>query len=505
MKNLFITLTVISLFIIFGCADYKEEATPLTSSATEASNQQASKNKTETLSQDETIKQDEIHKQQVIEQIKQMTETEKKEHMVPKEVKICMYYSRNLQGNVQEDFSQHTRAVHHLCNNSKYKITINGQEQSQILNLNNKTQRSVKGIKNKDISYLVPATTDTTNPGNRFREDELHSIIDVPGTVYEGLTWDENGLIQLTAECHSATCKHQGEKLALASFIGEVDIEVDGVKVPYYARTRDRLITLENGATFDVKDLDLVEKKPEFDDWCNPYTGDDDPYLVETNKVIEEHRKVAEQAISKMTNEEKLAHISSTKDTEICMAYIYRKTGLAHFCRQANYNVFFNGKQHNTPLNLNNGHKENGTRYVTGIYTGNKYQVPDLSQIAILEDEDNRNLKYTTSRSDVDPKYNISIVDVPGTLYKGLSWNDQGKLEITTTCAQESCAHADTNQAVFSLIGKVDIEYNGVKIPYYVSKQQEKIKPNPGATINLSSMEVVKDKPVFDDWCAFVK
>jgi hypothetical protein len=245
--------------------------------------------------------------------------------------------------------------------------------------------------------------------------------------------------------------------------------------------------------------MELFEKTASFDDWCGIVPVDQKEAINQENETKKEENKKAQelmkakQAIENMTNEEKLDHIANKKEVKVCMGYTYQRGAqtVSHVCDKTMYDVFFNAVPHSTTLNINNSKSRPP---VIGIQTGNSYTVPgtktaDSYYLSIREDGVH------------------TAADVPGTLFDGLSWTDDGKLIVAFNCATSTgtCSHGSAKPIIFSLIGQVDIEYNGVTVPYYVTTNGIDQLSSAGKTFSINELQVVDGTPYFDDWCEIKK
>ncbi len=516
MKNLFFVIACCLSFIILGCSDFKSK-----SERFEPGHEQNQSGDQETLDPsitkdvDPNIAQEDENQriQMITNQIQNMSDTEKRKYIQPKSLKACMYYTRN-PNLVKATLNpkEKIKTVNHKCDKTEFKVFFNGVENSKHLNLNNseKNQHTVTGVKTGTV-YDIPALTDATllkQNGDAkplvYRDDYLHTIIDVPGTVFEDLSWDENHMLNITFSCNRGSCSHEQHNVVQTSIIGSVDIVVDNVRVPYFVRIRN--ITMQpkpanesdNAIKFDLTNMDITLHKPEFDDWCNPYVGNEDPWYIADQELA--HETKMKDQIKQMSNADKINNISSIDSTSVCMAYVHDESQ-DHYCNKDIYHVYFNDEKYPTDLNLNNA---NPPRTVTGI-SKTEYSVPAYKISS--SDVTNKN-HYKLFRED---EWLHKIVDVPGQVFntnpkKDLNWNEDKKLVVKLGCADASCNHNSTTAKVIkqSLIGKVTVTLEGVSVPYYIRSNPKYIGGKTVSTYDLTQMELFEKTASFDDWCGIV-
>ncbi len=171
---------------------------------------------------------------------------------------VCMLYDKSRSN------------VSHGCNNTYYKVILNGVIQDKRLNLNNSGSRTVpkEDTVTQDHAIAVSSTL-------------------VPGTLYES-NWD-GSKFSIQTKCvdkntdADKTCNHSLTKFISYSLIGAVKIVRDGVSVTRYLIATKNI---QNGTTDifdwndvdDTSDLQVVNYLPKFDDFCrivNSNTTDD--------------------------------------------------------------------------------------------------------------------------------------------------------------------------------------------------------------------------------------
>ena len=551
MKNLFVILSCCISFIILGCSDFKSASTPQTEGpAAKLKNgddleaQDHSKNKDDDINIQETdidlekIRQD---REKLLIKYQSLSDTDKREHITPNKVQACMYYTynkdlirkdRNLATNLQQDFdktlSLKIQTYHHRCNKAQYKVSFNNEIHDQVLNLNNevitgnntRSSRPVYGLKNTSKAYQVPFTVDQAilnknrNEAPIFLDDNLHTIIDVPGTLFTGLSWKDDKMMDIDFQCNvfktdgTTDCQHSDSAFVQVALIGTAVIEIDGVKHSYYVRTSNISAKPDNSTptSIDLVDMDVTLDKPEFDDWCNPYIGKNDPWTQPDNDLV---------TIQNWSDETKREHIGKIDKTDVCMSYLhgFEANGVKtvdHYCNKTRYNVFFNDKQisaSDSPLNLNNQLLTNNKqREVKGISSTSKnpvnYLVPGTTDKVALY----RTNRYGVYRED---NWLRKVVDVPGTVFSTTSkikWDDDLKLKVSYKCSG-SCAHtgSTTKQIIDqSMKGKVYVALNGVSIPYYIRDDLKVTSADLGLTYDMKDLTFNRTDASFDDWCRVI-
>ena len=517
MRKLLFVITCCLSFIILGCSDFKSKSEKLEPGQDQnQSGDQESLDPSKGKDTDPNIAQEDENKriQMITDKIQNMSDSEKLKYIQPKTLKACMYYTGN--PNLVKatlDPREKISTKHHRCYNTEFKVSFNGIEHSNHLNFNNheKYQRTVSGVKSGKV-YDIPALTDKDildkNKSDKtlvYRDDYLHTIIDVPGTVFEDLSWNENHKLNIVFEdgkCNSNGCSHKDVYTVQTSLIGSVDVVVEGVKVPYFVRKRNISMKptsgVDNSINIDLTKMDITLHQPEFDDWCNPYVGEEDPWYKADQELAHE-TKMKEQ-IHQMSNDEKIKNISSIDSTSVCMAYVHDESQ-DHYCNKDIYHVLFNDEKFSTDLNLNN---QNPPRTVTGI-SNTEYSVPAYKISS--SDVTNRN-HYKLFRED---EWLHKIVDVPGQVFrtnpkKGLNWNEDKKLVVKLECADTKCNHNSTTAKIVkqSLIGQVTLTLDGVSIPYYIRTEPKYIGGKTVSTYDLTKMELFEKSASFDDWCGIV-
>ena len=209
---------------------------------------------------------------------------------------------------------------------------------------------------------------------------------------------------------------------------------------------------------------------------------DPDPIIHDDNttKELKEILNTASQEEKREFIKEHLdAKNTEGKPVKVCLWF----NGSGHNCDFALFHVFFNvdpdtnGKYDAAfadpvKLDLNNG--TSGPH--VGI-SGVTYTVPG------------NNSTYGWSA-------------VPGTLYTGY-WNNEGKLNIVTTCALSSCHNGI---ASMSVIGKMVVKYKGSSAEVTFIDKRTKIKTTAAVTYDLANQdyEIASDNVTFDDWCQIV-
>jgi hypothetical protein len=167
---------------------------------------------------------------------------------------VCMLYDKSRSN------------VSHGCNNTYYKVILNGVLQDKRLNLNNSGSRTVakEDTVTQDHAIAVSSTL-------------------VPGTLYES-NWDgskftiQTKCVDKTTDVEK-TCNHSSTKFISYSLIGAVKIVRDGVSVTRYLIASKNI---QNGSTdtFDWNDVDessdlqVVNYLPKFDDFCRIINSD---------------------------------------------------------------------------------------------------------------------------------------------------------------------------------------------------------------------------------------
>ena len=541
MRNLFIIMSCCITFIILGCSDFKSKSDPEKFGSAKGTQDQEVQDPSIGKEIDPTIAQQDEEKriQMIKEKIQSMSNAEKRKYIKAKELKACMYYTHNknlvpkdkdLFANLEKNDYKFKIATptHHRCNNAEYKVFFNSQEHSQVLNLNNGLdkdgkQRSVKGIKNTDKVYEVPFTTDTavleaaSYDPSLLRDDNLHTIIDVPGTLFDELTLNKENKLDVSFDCNvfdkngNKKCNHSDQNIVQVSVIGAVDVEIDGVKVPYYVRSANISARPTEHTFIDLDSMDITLQEPEFDDWCNPYVGDDDPWMQPDKDLV---------AIHNWDNATKIEHIGKIARTDVCMAYVngfYYKnennTKIStsnHYCNKAQYEVTFNDRKKDKILDLNNELDSGKQRSVVGLSSTDEkpvsYLVPgSTDEIALYREN-----RYKVFRED---NMLHKIVDVPGTVFSvntQKEWDDDLKLDVKLTCTVKSkqgkliCPH-DTNKIVnHSLKGVVYVFLNGVSIPYNIRDGLKVTSPNDGFSYDMHNMTLLPTASSFDDWCRII-
>ena len=206
----------------------------------------------------------------ILNEIDKMSEKEKLSYVRAsnKPIKVCMFYGFNEAPNNG-----------HGCDAAIFDVTINGVKQEKPLNINNGTQRIVTGISGQE--YLVPQRASTVGHLDESayqipRTDAPdHSIVDVPGTQYEG-TLDENGTFRVNTTCSPEVYKKLGwchSGIVSFTLIGNVELVYKGYVVTKTLIVRKDRLTTGREEVRNFKELELpelVDNIYAFDDWCNP-------------------------------------------------------------------------------------------------------------------------------------------------------------------------------------------------------------------------------------------